>query len=101
MTSVPQCEACIHLDRDAPPGEYRCAAFPVDIPIPIQANKHDHSEPYPGDHGIRYEQIRPGDPVEVGVWAILTKWRRSGPQTENATAPAAPRKTKRRRGAAR
>jgi hypothetical protein len=101
MTSTPQCEACIHLDRDAPPGEYRCAAFPEGIPIPIQANKHDHSEPYPGDHGIRYEQIRPGPRAEVGVWAILTGWRPSGPLAEQAPASAAPRKSKARRRAAR
>jgi hypothetical protein len=101
MTNTPQCEACIHLDRDAPPGEYRCAAFPAGIPIPIQANKHDHSEPYPGDHGIRYEQIRPGPRAEVAVWAILTRWRRPDRQTEEAPAPAEPRKSKGRRRIAR
>jgi hypothetical protein len=27
------------------------------IPVPIQANKHDHRKPYPGDHGIHFEPM--------------------------------------------
>jgi hypothetical protein len=101
MTNTPQCDACIHLDRESSCNPMRCDAFPDGIPVAILSNKHDHSQPYPGDHGIRYEQIRPGDPVEVGVWAILTRWRPSGPRTEQAPTPAAPRKSKGRRRAAR
>src|SRR5262245_20262053 len=101
MTNTPQCEACIHLDRDAPPGEYRCAAFPEWIPVPIQANKHDHSEPCPDDHGIRYEQIRPGPRAEVAVWAILTRWRRTDPRPDYPPSPAEYLKPRGRRPAAR
>lgn len=101
MTNTPQCEACIHLDRDAPPGEYRCVAFPDGIPIPIAANKHDHSEPYPGDHGILYEQIRPGPRHEVSVWAILTGWKRSDPRPDHPPTPSEYLKPRKRRPAAR
>jgi hypothetical protein len=27
------------------------------IPVPIQANKHDHRKPYPGDQNIHFEPI--------------------------------------------
>jgi hypothetical protein len=101
MTNTPQCDACIHLNREASYNPMRCDAFPDGIPVAIQSNKHDHSEPYPGDHGIRYEQIRPGPRAEVAVWAILTRWRRPGPQTDEAQAPAEDRKSKVRRRAAR
>ena len=86
MTSTSQCDACIHLDRDSSYNPMRCEAFPDGIPIPIQANKHDHSKPYPGDHGILYEQIRPGPRIEVAVQAILEGWRRPSPQTPEASA---------------
>jgi hypothetical protein len=79
---------------------YRCAAFPDGIPIPIQANKHDPSKPYPGDHGIRFEQIRPGPRAEVAVQAILEKAKKLGPRPTGAT-PVEPRKSKGRRRAAR
>jgi hypothetical protein len=96
MTSSSQCDACIHLDRDAPPRQYRCEAFPDGIPVPIQSNKHDHSKPYPGDHGILYEQIRPGPRSEVAVQAILEGWRKPGPGAEKASTPTEPRKPKKR-----
>ena len=57
MTNTPQCYACVHFDWDAPPRCSGALAFPEGIPIPVQANKHDHSKPYPGDHGVLYEQI--------------------------------------------
>jgi hypothetical protein len=101
MTSTSQCDACVHLDRESSYNPMRCDAFPDGIPVAIQSNKHDHSEPYPGDHEIRYEQIRPGPRAEVAVWAILTGWRRPGQTGEEAPTPATPRKSKGRRRAAR
>jgi hypothetical protein len=100
MTNTPQCFACIHLDRGASFNPMRCDAFPDGIPVPIQANKHDHSKTYPGDHGIRYEQIRPGPRAEVAVWAILEEWRRPDQQPKEAT-PSEPRKSNGRRRVAR
>ena len=32
-----------------------CRAFPQGIPIAILSGKFDHSKPYRGDHGIRFE----------------------------------------------
>jgi hypothetical protein len=96
MTSTSQCDACIHLDREASYNPMRCAAFPDGIPVPIQSNKHDHSKPYPGDHGILYEQIRPGPRAEVAVQAILEGWRKPGPRSESAPTPPERRKSKER-----
>jgi hypothetical protein len=97
MTNTPQCYACVHFDRDAPPRVFRCDAFPDGIPVPIQANKHDHRKPHPGDHGIRHEQIRPGPRAEVAVWAIMEGWRRPDQQPKEAPTPSEPPKSKRRR----
>ena len=36
-------------------GELKCDAFPDGIPWPIQLGEFDHTKPYPGDHGLRYE----------------------------------------------
>ena len=34
---------------------YWCPAFPNGIPAAIWAGENRHTEPYPGDHGIRFE----------------------------------------------
>lgn len=44
------CGTCSHLG----PG-LSCRAFPDGIPGPILEGRADHREPYPGDHGVRYE----------------------------------------------
>ena len=95
MTSTSQCDACIHLDWNAPPRVFRCTAFPDGIPIPIQSNKHDHTKPYPGDTGIRFEQIRPGPRVEVAVQAILERGAKPDPHITTATEPHEPKKRRR------
>jgi hypothetical protein len=46
-----QCNDCVHLKR----GTATCDAFPDRIPDDILLGRHDHTEPYPGDHGIRFE----------------------------------------------
>ena len=35
-----------------------CAAFPHGIPGQILTGFHDHTVPYPGDYGIRFEPVR-------------------------------------------
>lgn len=36
-----------------------CAAFPDGIPEAIITGEVDHSKPYPGDNGFRYEPLEP------------------------------------------
>lgn len=55
MSQSFQCVSCKHYT-----GLWTCKAFPSPdrIPAEIATGHFDHSEPYPGDHGIRYE-VRP------------------------------------------
>lgn len=58
MTVFPQCLRCKHLHE----GEnWTCDAFPAGagIPEPILTDEHDHTKPYDGDHGIRFEPKEP------------------------------------------
>ncbi len=57
MSNDPQCFKCLHLDRSGDFSTMKCDAFPDEIPVPIQMNKHDHRRPFPGDHGIHFEPM--------------------------------------------
>lgn len=37
-----------------------CKAFPDGVPPQIMRGEHDHRQPYPSDHGIRWEPKSPG-----------------------------------------
>lgn len=55
-----QCLTCVHFHEKGLPGGFSgCEAFPEGIPFEIQTGDVDHSRPYPGDNGIRYEP-KPG-----------------------------------------
>ncbi|MCC2670336.1 MAG: hypothetical protein K0Q72_2807 [Armatimonadetes bacterium] len=55
------CTLCRHLDRTVPRAfaeeRGKCKAFPDAIPDEIWLGRHRHRDPYPGDHGVRFEEI--------------------------------------------
>jgi hypothetical protein len=56
-----QCAFCRHFHRDRRDGNF-CDAFPDGdgIPSEIITNEADHRQPFPGDHGIRFDAL-PGE----------------------------------------
>ncbi len=46
-----KCHLCRHDFR----GKSGCKAFPDEIPLEINTGDFDHSNPYPGDNGTRFE----------------------------------------------
>jgi hypothetical protein len=50
------CAFCVHLRFDK---VRSCVAFPKEngIPLKIWNGENDHTKPYPGDKGIRFEPI--------------------------------------------
>ena len=51
MQVKPQCLECKHYL-----GDNKCSAY-EEIPLVILAGWHDHTEPYKGDNGIKFEPI--------------------------------------------
>ena len=49
------CWDCVHRH-----GQQKCDAFDK-IPEEIRNGDNDHTKPYPGDHGIRYEERKRND----------------------------------------
>ena len=50
---VSQCFDCVNKHQ----GSVGCNAFPDGIPDDILDNSFIHTEAYPGDNGIRYQQV--------------------------------------------
>ena len=51
--SYPQCITCNWYKGVG------CKAYPLNIPKEITDNQFDHKKPYPGDHGIQYQERKP------------------------------------------
>jgi hypothetical protein len=65
---APMCLGCLHLRTRSREGEpARCDAFPGGIPVGIYWRSGDHTRPWPGDGGLRFEQdpARPTVPIEA------------------------------------
>lgn len=52
------CRHFLESEYDA----HSCAAFPDGIPDAIIDGEFDHTQPYPGDNGIRFEELADTEP---------------------------------------
>jgi hypothetical protein len=79
MRMAVPCDYCIWF-RPAPCYELTlfCEAFPdgKGIPDAIRSCEHDHHEPFPGDHGVRFTPRYAGAAEKA---AELIAWRRANP----------------------
>ena len=55
MIVMTQCAFCKHYQSNRG-AAVLCRAFPDGVPANILNNEVNHQFPYPGDHGIRWEQ---------------------------------------------
>lgn len=51
----PTCALCQNLTD---PDGRKCSAFPETIPLEIWKGENDHRKLFPGDQGIRFEEIK-------------------------------------------
>jgi hypothetical protein len=51
----PVCVFCAHMDPDL--RSRTCAAFPDGIPLEIWRGLNDHTKPFAGDNGIRFQRV--------------------------------------------
>lgn len=59
MSVTDQCPTCSRYR-----GLLACDAFPDGIPQEILSGLVDHADPYPGDQGLRYQELDPDAPPE-------------------------------------
>lgn len=53
------CSRCVHFNASSPLSKKKtCSAFPKGIPGEIWLGINDHTTPYPGDNGIRFQERR-------------------------------------------
>lgn len=53
-----QCELCKNNLWFAKGKKFiHCKAFSDEVPIDILMVRHDHTKPFPGDHGIQFEAL--------------------------------------------
>ncbi len=71
---APVCMDCKHYRRsDSGPVAFTCDAFREGIPEEILLHRNPHTEPFPGDHGIRFEPIE--EPVKAKATRVPSRRR--------------------------